>query len=130
MARARSARDDRFMPRYPSFYIWGALAGFALWLTHAPPPFPLLASIVMIAGIAGCATSLAYLYYFDRWQWRVKAAAMRRFGRVLSRGASMRSRAAVVPRRRFDAPAIAEWDAAAAGETPPGTAPGAWIVTP
>ncbi len=128
MARAGSARHDHAMPRYPSFYLWGALAGVGLWLTHAPPPFPLLAAIVTIAGVAGLAMSLTYLYFFDRWQWRVKAAAVRRFARAFSRGA--RSRRINLPRRRFDTRAMLEWDAAAAGETQVGIAPGAWIVIP
>ena len=116
------------MPRYPSFYLLGALAGVGLWLTNAPPPFPLLAAIVVIAGFAGLAVSLTYLYHFDRWQWRVKAAAVRRFVRAFSPRA--RSRRINLPRRPFDARAMLEWDAAAAGETQAGIAPGAWIVTP
>lgn len=71
------------MPRHPSFYLWGAIAGFALWLTHAPHPFPVLAVIVMVAGASGCATSLAYLYYFDHRRWDMKVAAGRRFVRAL-----------------------------------------------
>lgn len=128
MARAGRVRHDHAMPRYPSFYLWGALAGFGLWLTHAPPPFSLLAGIVMIAGIAGLATSLTFLYCFDRWQWRVKAAAMRRFMRAFSPKA--RSRRINSPRRPFDTRAMLEWDAAAAGEKQVGLAPGAWILTP
>ena len=128
MARAGRARHDHDMPRYPSFYLLGALAGIGLWLAHAPPPFPFLAGIVVIAGVAGLAMSLTYLYCFDRWQWRVKAAAVRRFVRAFSPGA--RSRRINLPRRRFDTRAMLEWDAAAAGETQVGAAPGAWIVTP
>jgi hypothetical protein len=71
------------MPRYPTFYLWGAIAGCALWMTHAPQPFPLLAVILMLAGGAGCVTSLAYLWYFEHWQWDIKAAAARRFVRTL-----------------------------------------------
>lgn len=71
------------MPRHPSFYVLGAIAGFALWLTHPPPPIPVLAVIVMVAGASGCATSLDYLYYFDHWRWSVKVAAGRRFVRTL-----------------------------------------------
>ena len=38
----------------------------------------------LVVLFAGLAVSLTYLYHFDRWQWRVKAAAVRRFVRAFS----------------------------------------------
>jgi hypothetical protein len=113
------------MPRYPSFYLWGALAGCALFAAHAPPPFPLLAVVIMVSGFAGLALSLTYLYYFERRALRLKQAGLRRVARRLC---GQRARPRVPPRHPVDAPALVEWDAASAA-TPVGVAPGGWSVT-
>lgn len=72
------------MPRYPSFFLLGALAGFAIWLLRAPTPFPLLATIAMVSGTLGLLVSILYLRAFDPWQWRVKLAALRRAQRAIA----------------------------------------------
>ena len=72
------------MPRYPSFFLLGALAGFAIWLLHAPTPFPLLATIAMGSGTLGFIVSIVYLRSFAPWQWRVKLAALRRTQRAIA----------------------------------------------
>ena len=105
MAGGACARHHAGMPRFPSFYLFGALAGCALSAVHAPPPFPLLALVVMVSGFAGLALSLTYLYCFERRALRVKLAGLRRVARRLSgRGARPR-----VPARHL-----------------PGVAPGGW----
>jgi hypothetical protein len=126
MDRGVPAGHDACMPRYPSFYVLGALAGFAIRAVHAPPPFPLLAIVIMVSGCAGLALSLTYLYCFERWLLRVKLAALRRvFRRLLGRSARPR----VSPRRPVDAAALVEWDAAS-GSASVGIAPGGWSITP
>ena len=125
MAPDPCARDDASMPRFPGFYLWGALAGCALWAAHAPPPFPLLAVVIMVSGFAGLALSLTYLYSFERRALRAKFASLRRIARRLSgRGA----RPHMPPARPVDAPTLMEWDAAST-TTPTGVAPGGWSVT-
>src|SRR6266511_4249997 len=49
------------MPRCPSFYLLGALAGLVLWLIEAPPPFPFFGLTAMVAGALGLVLSLAYI---------------------------------------------------------------------
>jgi hypothetical protein len=71
------------MPRYPSFFFLGALAGCAIWLLHAPTPFPALALIAMVSGTLGFVLSIVYLRSFEPWQWRVKLAALRRAQRAI-----------------------------------------------
>jgi hypothetical protein len=71
------------MPRYPSFFLLGALAGFAIWLLHAPTPFPLLAVVAMVSGTLGLLVSIVYLRSFEPWHWRVKLAALRRAQRAI-----------------------------------------------
>ncbi len=73
------------MPRYPSFYLLGALAGFVLWLIDAPPPFPFLGMTAMIAGGLGLVLSLTYLATYEPWQWRVKLVTLRRALRAIER---------------------------------------------
>ena len=131
MPRSRVSTDPRTMHRYPTFYLWGALAGCALWVVHAPTPFPLLAAILVASGGAGCALSLTYLYCYEHWEWRVKAAALRRFVRTLTAW----PRRMRMPRRFFarlqsDRPVMLESDAAAAGMTPVGLAIGTWTIAP
>ncbi len=126
MACRVHAGHDAFMPRYPSFYVLGALAGCALWAVHAPLPFPLLALAITVSGFAGLALSLAYLYCFERRSLRRKLAALRRVSRRL---VGRRAGPRVSSRRPVDATALVEWDAAT-GSTPAGVAPGGWSITP
>jgi hypothetical protein len=91
------------MARYPSFYLLGALAGFAIWLVHAPTPFPLLGIIAMASGTLGLLVSIAYLKSYEPWQWRVKLAAARRAGRTIAHvveGPPMRASAIRASRAR------------------------------
>ena len=69
------------MPRYPSFYLTGALAGLALIFVRAPGPIDALGAIVCASGLIGLALSIVWLRVYDRWLWRVKIAALRRFAR-------------------------------------------------
>jgi hypothetical protein len=126
MARSAAVGDDAGMPRYPSFYLLGALAGCAIWAVHAPPPFPLLAYIIMVSGGGGLVLSLTYLYCFERWTLRRKQALLRRIARRLT-GAHARKRTSLS--RPVDAPALIEWEAASAS-TPVGVAPGGLSVGP
>jgi hypothetical protein len=66
------------MPRFPSFYLLGALAGLALWRVGAPTPFPFLGLVALVSGACGFAVSLLYVARYDRARWRTIAEAWRR----------------------------------------------------
>jgi len=73
------------MPRCPMFYLLGAVAGLALWLVEAPPPFPFLGLTAMVCGALGLLLSLIYIASFERWQWRSMLVAFRRAARTTER---------------------------------------------
>ena len=85
MGRDGSPVHDAGMPRCPLFYLLGAVAGLVLWLIEAPPPFPFFGMTAMVAGGLGFVLSLAYIANFERWQWRVMLAALRRAQRAIGR---------------------------------------------
>jgi hypothetical protein len=73
------------MPRCPMFYFLGALAGLALWLIEAPPPFPFLGLTALASGGLGLLLSLVYIASFERRQWRSMLVSVRRATRAMGR---------------------------------------------